>query len=393
MPTRLTSNSLIVSGIEAIKGQGAAIYDVLVAEQASNIEIISETIEATLINPSFGAAKKIPTKKGTKVGISLLPTGWKGVSASTGADVGNFLESSAFPVPQGVQFFECDFTTTALPTIRINMRVDNAAISPSSVWRVVAITETKLVLYSPTGTSPVNGDTLNFEGIAGTGTVDTTPNDITGSVYALDSVLANHKSVSSKFWFDDIVYQSDGIQGGFTWTLEELPKFLFEGEGTYVKPVDAQTNTSTSSSSCTTNLLIENLEVHIDGVPIHNKACFEPIEIKTNVTQTKPTIPGVDCTASITTDVKPTITLTFSQIDLSTLPIYQDWEDSKAVDIAIKYGDNTPGRNFLISAANCTLDAAPTVTDVNGVQYTSVTYNVSKPCGVMIAPNMAITVY
>jgi hypothetical protein len=279
MPTRLTSNALIVSGIETIQGQGAAVYDVLVAEQASNIEIISETIEATLINPSFGVAKKIPTKKGTKVGISLLPTGWTGISASTGTDVGNFLESCAFPVPQGVQFFECDFTTTALQAIKVNMRADSAAISPSSVWRVVAITETKLVLYSPTGTAPTSGDTLNFEGIAGTGTVDSTPNDITGSVYALDSVLANHKSISSKFWFDDIVYQSDGIQGGFTWTLEELPKFLFEGEGTYVRPVDAQTNTSTSSSTCTTNLLIENLEVHIDGIPIHKHACFEPIEV------------------------------------------------------------------------------------------------------------------
>ena len=71
------------------------------------------------------------------------------------------------------------------------------------------------------------------------------------------------------------------------------------------------------------------------------------------------------------------------------------WETGKSVDIVIKYGegDSVTGRNFVISAANCTLDAAPSANDVNGVQYTNLTYNVSKPCGVMVAPNMAITAY
>lgn len=394
MPTRLTSNALVVAGIEAVKGAGAANYEVQLAEQASSVEIQSETIEATLINPSFGAAKKIATKKGTKLGISLLPTGWiDPTDATQGVDIGNFLESSAFPKPSNASFFVFDFVHANIGEVKINTKTDVGPVTGTSTWRVVSITDHNMIILSPSGTAPASGDVLGFENLVATGTIGSAPVDITGAVYGLDGDLDNHKSISSKFWFDDLVYQSDGIQGGFTWSLAELPKFLFEGEGTYIKPIDVQVNTATSMSGCPTNLLLENLEVFVDGVALHDLACFEPLEVKTNVTQTKPTIPGVNCTSSITTDVQPTISITFSQIALASFPVYQMWEDGKVVDIVITYGDGTTGRNFMIASSNCTMDAAPTAADVNGVQYTSLTYNVSKPCGVMGVPNMTVAAY
>lgn len=395
MNTRLTSNALILSGVETVKGEGAAVYQLLIAETASNIAVTSETVTAQLINPNFGGEHKIPTKKATNVGLSLLPLG-KGTG--TTPDIHNFLEASAIPQVSTGDYFVVPLSdsVTNVSGIETGVKCNTTAPDPADPWQVVGISTKNLVIKSSDGTSPAVGSVLLFEGTVTSVTTHASKAPITvtdRTVYGLTSKQDDHSSISVQFFYDDLLYQSNGLQGGITWSFSELPRLMFEGTGTYITPVDNQTTPSVNGTECGDSLMLDNLGLTIDGIAIEDNSCFESLELKTNVTQVKPTIPSETCNNSVTTDVQPTFNAVFTQLFFSKYPVYEHWENGKKVNIVVEYGDGTTGRNFIICMKGCSLDAAPAQTDVNGVLHTSTTFNVTKPCGISEISNLVIINY
>lgn len=394
---RLATSALVLSGVETVAGEGAPSYDLLIAEQATNIEITSETIEASLINPNYGSIHKIPTKKKTNINISLLPTG-KGASGTL-PDVDPFLQAAALvKMPAGSYWVvPLEDSTVNVSEIKQGAYIDTVAVTGTTNHKVILVSAGKLVLEVLDG-SPYaisSGTVLHFSNTSTTVTTSTTEAavDVGESIYKLTNTQADHKTVSVQFWYADLLHKTNGVKGSLTWQLTELPKLMFEGEGSYITPADSLTPPAVTTSTCDDSLMLDNLGVSIDGITLTNLACFESLEFKTNSDLTTPTIPSEDCQTSILTDVKPTFAIQFSQIELVNLPIYNIWENGKRFDTVIDYGDNTLGRNFMIGATGCSLDSAPSTNDVGGVLYTGLAINVAKPCGQPDYSNVVIVNY
>lgn len=394
---RLATSALVLSGVETTAGEGAPSYDLLIAEQATNIEITSETIEASLINPNYGSIHKIPTKKKTKINISLLPTG-KGATGIV-PDIDPFLQAAAVvKMPAGSYWvIPLEDSTINVSEIKQGAYMDTAAVAGATNYKVIIAAASKLVVEVLDGSqlTLATGTTLHFSDTATTVVTSATdaPIDVGESIYKLTNSQADHKTVSVQFWYGDLLHKTNGVKGSLTWSLAELPKLMFEGEGSYITPADSLTPPTVTNSSCDESLMLDNLGVSIDGITLTNLACFESLEFKTNSDLTTPTIPSEDCQTSILTDVKPTFGFQFSQIELTNLPIYSIWESGSRFDTIIDYGDSTTGRNFMIGATGCSLDAAPSTNDVGGVLYTGLNINVAKPCGQPEYSNVIIVNY
>ena len=393
MPQRLTNNALILAGEETVKGEGASQYDAIIAKTASSIETTSETLDATLMSNKFGADNPIPSKKVTNLNVALLTSG---VNSAGETDISLFLESSCVveaPVTGLEAYAVIPITevpnTTSLKA-GIYLGVNILATDPDNLVLVAASTDT-LVVKSTDGSLPSISDELNdSSGVVAT--VSDTPYLVT-NVYELNSDNTLRKSLSCQFWQDDMRYVTNGVQGGFTWSFTELPTFTFEGTGTYIEPTDAMTPPVLSETTCGSPLLMKNVQVIVDGITLHDKACFEQIELKSNSEHVLPTIPTVDCPATSITMVKPTLSLNFSQVLLSDLNVYSLWTENKRVDVTIKYGDETTGRNYIIQLRNAIVAEAPGKVDVNGVQNTTLMFNITKPCGSIRTSNITVINY
>jgi len=386
MTTRLTSNALVLVGTETVRGDGASTYDVLIAEQSTSLQISSETTEATYINPNFGGKYLIPTKKTITCNPMLLPSG---INSNGESDIAPFLEASSLPKIVGHTLLyvpvipENSTSTGAGSVLGITKGTfcdTSTPVSASSEYVVVAVNDTYLILKSKTAIIPNIGDTLFFSGTPSTKKTNAL-SVIFDNVFGLSSDISTIKTLSLQFFYGDLMYQTNGVQGGLNWAFEELPKLTFEGEGTYVTPVDNQTPPAITSTVCSLPVQLKNLKVNINGLILSDVACFEALEFKTNTTQVKPTLPTEKCNGSILTGIEPSLMLKFSQVDFAKLPIFSDWENANKFTICITYGDDVIGKRFLISATDCSLSAAPEQEDVNGVLHTNMNFNVTKPCG------------